>query len=794
MKRFTALLGALIVLATTADAQTMQRTIPQPLPGHPGNVFLRGEEVQVPRPDAADATGWTCLDYEQRVVTTGTDATAKLGRLPVGYYEVWATGADGKRLAKTTIGVLEPLKAPTPLDSPIGIDMATAWFYNPRGGTPAKVREAANQAALAGLNRVRDRLNWGQTEPERGQFAAQTFYDETARVQSEANLQVLQVFHSSPKWANPNGRRFPLDLRDGYNYVKAMSARWRGQVGAWEPWNEADIPGFGGHTGVEIATYQKATYWGLRAGNPDAIVGQNVFAQPTRTAVLDNFLENEPAAYFDTFNFHHYYPIESYPKLYAAMRAASGGKPMWVSEAGTHIPWEGDEKAQEPTWENQQRQARFVTQCFAASLHEGSSATFFFLLPHYVEGKVQFGLTHRDLTPRPGYLALAAAGRLLAGAKPLGRSPANASLRAFAFRAMPDGNAQTVVVAWAQSGKTALTLPDKPSAAYDFLGRPLAANAIEVGPDPIYLLFAPGEELKLALNAPPSLPPRVEAKPCSVVLQALLPEERIRLGDSAYRLTRRQALEFPVFVYNFGNQTVTTALKATIGAGLQISPLAAPVTVKPMERVEVRFRVNEAQGPLGIDPIVARFTADCGAQGQALAAVRFMLPLEDIEPVKSLPVKSAADPAHWQKNQSPGQMTLEASEGGVSIDSLFQPGDRWAYPLLKPLAAELPVGDWDGLALTIVPLLGQAEFRLQFDEANGSSYLAEANLPKPLEMNKPYRAVVLFKLSNWGSWSKADDNGQLDPAQIRAVKIGLNTKEEHVRYLVRDVAWVKYAR
>ena len=343
------------------------------------------------RPEAAGASGWTCLDYEQKTVATGTGADVKLGRLPVGYYEVWATDAAGRRVVKTTVGVLEPLRVPTPADSPIGLDVAAAWFNNGRNGGPPNMREAASEAALAGVNWVRDRLTWSATEPQRGEFAAHTFYDDTAREQAAAGLKVLQVFHASPPWANPDTKRFPLDLRDAYQYLKTMAARWHGQVLAWEPWNEADGEGFGGHSGVEIATYQKAAYWGLRAGDPSAIVCQNVFAQPSRTETLANFMENAPEAYFDTFNFHHYIDIPAFPAAYAAMRPASGGKPLWISEAGTHIAWEGDEAAQEPTFAEQQRQARFVTQCFAASIHEGASETFYFMLPHYTEGRTQFG-------------------------------------------------------------------------------------------------------------------------------------------------------------------------------------------------------------------------------------------------------------------------------------------------------------------------------------------------------------------------------------------------------------------
>ena len=61
------------------------------------------------------------------------------------------------------------------------------------------------------------------------------------------------------------------------------------------------------------------------------------------------------------------------------------------------------------------------TMTYALAIHEGAQAVFYFMLPHYVEGQTQFGVLRPDLTPRPAFVALAAAGRLLADAKPLGQ-------------------------------------------------------------------------------------------------------------------------------------------------------------------------------------------------------------------------------------------------------------------------------------------------------------------------------------------------------------------------------------
>ena len=246
---------------------------------------------------------------------------------------------------------------------------------------------------------------------------------------------MLEVGHSSPAWANPNGKRFPLDLRDTYNFHRALARRWQGEVVAFEPWNEADIPMFGGHTGSEMASLQKAAYLGLKAGNPKVIACLNVFALH-RPATLRDLHENEAWPYFDTFNLHHYEAFDAYPKLYADFRAVSGGKPLWVTECSVPVKWHGDERLQEPTDEDLRVQSERVTMTYAQAIHEGAEAVFYFMLPHYVEGQTQFGVLRPDLTPRPAFVALAAVGRLLADAKPLGRLKTGSdSIRAFLFRA-----------------------------------------------------------------------------------------------------------------------------------------------------------------------------------------------------------------------------------------------------------------------------------------------------------------------------------------------------------------------
>jgi hypothetical protein len=258
------LLSAL-VLPALAFAAAIERAIPKPLADHPGNVFLVGEDVVVTMPAAKDEKGdtWRLTDYEGKTVDEGTaaDGKATLGKLAVGYYELRRIVDGTPQKARVTVGVLAPLEAPTPLTSPIAIDTASAWFY-PSG---PRQEGAASLCALAGINWVRDRLAWREMEPKKGESAGPIRYDDTARKQAEARLQVLQVHHDSPVWAavaNKQVKRFPPDLRDAYSFQKEMAKRWKGQVLAFEPWNEADIDVFGGHTGAEMAALQKASYLG----------------------------------------------------------------------------------------------------------------------------------------------------------------------------------------------------------------------------------------------------------------------------------------------------------------------------------------------------------------------------------------------------------------------------------------------------------------------------------------------------------------------------------------------------
>ncbi len=599
----------------TASAHTAARVrSPEPLPGHPGNIFIAGEEIIIPAPPG-EGTTWQTFNYDEKLIGEGEIQNGKaiLGALPVGYYEV---SRSGNKTNCVSIGVVEELRVPTPLTSPICTDAALAWLV-----PPERIEPVARLAALAGVNWIRDRLNWLEIEPAEDRFVSSNRYDFAVREQATQGLQILEVTHMSPAWANPKAKRFPLDLRDAFKYHREIARQWHGSVGAFEPWNEADIDAFGGHTGSEMASLQKAAYFGLKAGNPKVLACMNVFAIH-RAATLEDFAANEACPYFDTFNLHHYEPFASYPRLYADFRAVSGGKPLWVTECSLPVKWSGDPRLQEPTWPDQRLQSERVAITYALALHEGARGVFFFILPHFVEGQTQFGLLRADLTPRPGYLALAAVGRLLADAQALGQLKSDKDMHGYLFRARPDGRKADVLVIWSDAPRQ-FGLPSPGRACFDHLGRDKGrpGGTLAIGPAPTFVIV---ENARLfSLVPPPAAPKPLPGKPCPIVLQALMPEKSVVLDKSAYAVQPGSRTELPLCVYNFGDRSARGRLKVMLPGGWTAELGDNIIYTVPGTRKKADCWVT-APGETNAGPATIRFTGDFGEMGEAVLSVRFL--------------------------------------------------------------------------------------------------------------------------------------------------------------------------
>ena len=569
--------------AADSSVADVARRVPRPLSEHPGNVFLRGETLVIPVPNSSAADRWHWIDIDGKLMGEG-DLTGlqllTLGQPAIGWYRIEFLSRSEVQ-SWTTAAVLEPLQAPTPSDSPICVDGAIAWFARDR---PDDQRIFANLAALAGVNWIRDRLKWAELQTGPEEYASRGNYDVAAEIQRSEGLQILQTFHSTPRWASPTREgtaRFAPDLRCVYQFARNAGSRFSNRVLAWEPWNEPNAADFGGHTLDEICAWQKAAWLGFRASGAKTLMGFAPLAAVPTEPQTAGVLLNEVWPYFDTYNIHTYDWANSYAELWAPARAAAGGKPLWITEADRGAQHDKEAPGYELPPALERRKAEYLPQSYASALAAGADRFFQFVLGNYQEPSgVQFGLLRIDHTPRPAYVALAAAGRFLAGARFIGEWAPTKDVHVVGFRARPDGVSADVLVVWteppgdwADRGKATAELqwPASLGSArvYDYLGRERGGELPrQAASAPQYVVLGDGQSrgLPLAKRASEAV---LSGKPSQVVLQPLFSAEaRSAVTDRpwsvgfAYGAKRGERLPFSLCAYNFSKKRIKLEIQA----------------------------------------------------------------------------------------------------------------------------------------------------------------------------------------------------------------------------------------
>jgi hypothetical protein len=599
-------IGSLMLVGMQAGAQ--DKPSPAFVSREPGNVFFAGQAVRFTQPGSRKRVHIVVTDYPGQTVKEGEFAAngVDLGVLPRGYYELRQAG-EGVQSDPVAFVVV-----PHPHPHAAGrtaTDAALSWLVPEK-----RYEEGAELLRRAGVLWVRDRMGWGEVEPERGKFTWGK-YDRSADLQAHRGLQVVQVFHASPKWSRADGaaNRFPDDLRDAYTFARSAALHYHGRVKAWEVWNEADIPAFSVDPGSEYAAFLKAMYLGFKSADPHLPITQVSFALPSER-FGKSLVENGTAAYYDVYNYHVYDDPKNYVSRaqgHLARMAASGaaGRPVWLTEAG--IPLPAVDGALTP--EEKRRQAEFIPKSYVESLIHGTDRHFFFVFPPYLENGVAFGLLDADLKPTPGYAALATLTDALGAAKYRGemvfRQP---GLHLHVF----DNGRSDTLVAWSDAANVIVPLPvalakrrviDR-AQVRDVVGaaKPLNADIrggeprLTLSPSPIYLPLPYGT---LTENLTPPLPtagpaaaaPRDELH--AIVLRLRLPEARADKSEEAFRLRSGQPAALEVQVYNFGKRPFTGTVTVRAPEGGRLNRGLLTVThLPPMGRQDERLTLTPGAG------------------------------------------------------------------------------------------------------------------------------------------------------------------------------------------------------
>ncbi len=767
----------------------------------PGDLFRHGSPVviQVRAEGTTEAT-WTLTDYEGQEVRQGRAAlvdgqgSVELGDLPRGYYELACKA--GAASAKLAFGVVTDHSGEAPPSGRLNVDGATAWLAGEGQHEPL-----ARMLRMAGIGWVRERFSWGATEPEKGKVQYQAGarnYDAVADACAAQGVRVYQIWHDSPGWTHPGNRdtRNPEDLRDVYNLAKRVAERYRGRVQAWEVWNEPDI-GFWPDLGDTFAGLQKAAYLGFKAADPDLPVLLGSFCRGY-CPFDESLFEAGIGEYFDIFNWHIYAPPEAYPGVLAGYlqllsRYGCADRPVWLTEAGIRL--RATQPGGELTAEDERRQAEFVPQSFGWSLAAGTDRHFFFVYPYYLEGEIQFGALRKDLSPRPGFVAIATCVDLLGEATYLGRYDFGDAAAGVTGLAFDSGKGRVLVVWGKQPATVKLAAGAERVELADVVGRRSAAEApggtleLQVGPSPRYVLGlgdAALAHIKGNVRPVGELP---ETRPHPVVLRGQARVAELDKNGNQY-LLGQEPFTYAVEVCNLSErENADGVVRVETPEGWSAEPGEARVALGPMGREVLEYRITPATTRAGVHKLWVRGAFEEGNPQPSVSYFRF--DPSRVEPASTRDL-GLDDPAAWAKNITGlGSMDIApATDGGVRFDIRFTaPGDWWCYPRV----AFDPPQDWsayDGLQFEYRCHGddGETLVRVQVVESGGSAYLTGAGWPAKGAWT---RAASLFGDLGWGSHSQPDPNRKLDTDQIATLMIGLNTKRAAPWLAVRNIRLFK---
>ncbi len=385
----------------------------------------------------ADGAPVFCQEKPVTAELPGTTANLAFAFPPpsCGWYDgnALAKDATGRTLATLAIG-MAAVPAPVATDGRNSFFGMNTHILYPNGETvvlPSLLR-------LAGIRWVRDAACWGQVEKTAGQYQIPPLYTQY--------LSALRSYgiHSLALLAYDNVPVHPSVTQGGAkaygNYAQFVAGRLRGQVDAFEIWNEPHS--FGNMTPAQYATVLHEGAAGVRRGNPDATVVGIGGASPGGWSL--HFLPGvEEAGYLgdmDTFSIHPYlsphtaeigyrttgspFPLACLPDgdaLTGGYRSKlvprRGVSPrIWITEMG----WPSNRCGL-------RAQAQQIARMYLTTAVHGLIYAHTFLYDFICDGVApaedehNFGVVNRDYSIRPAFAAIAAAAQAIEG-KPFLRS------------------------------------------------------------------------------------------------------------------------------------------------------------------------------------------------------------------------------------------------------------------------------------------------------------------------------------------------------------------------------------
>jgi hypothetical protein len=277
---------------------------------------------------------------------------------PLGQFriEAWVEDSDGKRISPFNEAIVTRIRRPRywgkdAPDSPFGVHMNCTTRH-------------LRMTKAIGINwtRLHDAgggyVQWSFLEPVKGQWH---FYDDAIKKYRSEHISILGSISTAPAWATSVGgetrgywERFvqPEDWDGWQNYVKTVTARYRGIIDYWDTWNEpwgkfwskwdpeanTQQPR-SPDAGKDFAKLQKLGYEAAKSVDPKIhIAGINTYSNGEKWT--RDVVEHGAAQTCDIYDYHHYnseftgFPGDAVERGYRTALGAIGtiDKPVWMTE------------------------------------------------------------------------------------------------------------------------------------------------------------------------------------------------------------------------------------------------------------------------------------------------------------------------------------------------------------------------------------------------------------------------------------------------------------------------------
>ncbi len=355
--------------------------------------------------------------------------------------------------APTAVGTSTPDEAGTPAGQATRQEFAYGFNVAWRGDDEGDQfnQRTAEMVKAAGFRWVRVQVEWKALEREPGQWDFRPL-DRLVSAYAPHGINILVSIVEPPEWArDPSGEELLADYQPFEEAMRRLARRYRGQIQAWEIWNEQNLSyAFGGHVKIEpYCRLLQAGYEGIKQADPGILV---VFGGLTPTGVndptiaiddvyyLEQFYQLDGGRctkYFDVLGVHanatHNPPDTMWPdnpgpgpgwrdhpsfyfrraeQLRAVMEKHGDTRPVWITEFGwtTANPAPGYEYGAHVS---EQEQAQYLVRAFEIARTQWPWVTGMFVwnlnfstIVGPEDEKGPWSVLNPDWSPRPAYEAL----------------------------------------------------------------------------------------------------------------------------------------------------------------------------------------------------------------------------------------------------------------------------------------------------------------------------------------------------------------------------------------------------